>query len=43
MVCPRESGKNIKQYAFTGGGNEVLSVQLGAVSCSIREGNVFAR
>jgi hypothetical protein len=41
VVNGREGGKNIKQYSNRFGGAEVLSVQVGAVSCSVREGNVF--
>jgi hypothetical protein len=41
IVNAREGGKNIARYSIGFGMAEVLSVQVGAVSCSIREGNVF--
>jgi hypothetical protein len=43
VVNGREGGKSIKQYSNRFGGAEVLSIQVGAISCSIREGNVFGQ
>jgi hypothetical protein len=42
VINGREGGKNIARRSGYGG-YEILSVQVGAVSCSIREGNVFGQ
>jgi hypothetical protein len=41
VVNGREGGKPIETYRY--GSAEVLSLQVGSVSCSIREGNVFGQ
>jgi hypothetical protein len=43
VVNGREGGKNIAQYSNGYGMAEVLSLKVGAVSCSVREGNVFGQ
>jgi hypothetical protein len=43
VVNGREGGKNIVGYSNGFGSYQVLSVQVGAVNCSIREGNVFGQ
>jgi hypothetical protein len=44
IVNGREGGKNIQSSGDQGhGGVESLSIQVGSVSCSIREGNVFGQ
>jgi hypothetical protein len=39
----REGGKSIAQYSTGFGAAEILSVEVSAVSCSVREGNVFGQ
>jgi hypothetical protein len=41
VVIGREGGKPIETYGY--GSAEVLSLQVGSVSCSIKEGNVFGQ
>jgi hypothetical protein len=41
VVNGREGGKHIETYGY--GSAEVLTLQVGSVSCSIREGNVFGQ
>jgi hypothetical protein len=43
VVNGREGGKSIAQYSTAFGRSQLLSVQVGSVSCSIRGGNVFGQ
>jgi hypothetical protein len=43
IVHGREGSKNIQKNLASGREVEVLSIQAGAVSCSIQEGNVFGQ
>ena len=43
IINGKEVGKNIVRYSSGHGRYEILSVQVGSVSCSVRESNVFGQ